>query len=132
MKAIRLPLYVGAAYFLLVALVHTIGFKLPGFFIYFNMPSYHYQDQVIGLLAFGWAVFFFTTAKTLAMAQIKSILLIGLTALLMLTYINLTIDNELLPNDISTAIYHAEVGLLAIYWLWLLWGYLNFKKEQNL
>lgn len=43
-------LLAGAAYFLLVSLAHMTGFKLPGLFIYYSLPSYEYQDRIIGFL----------------------------------------------------------------------------------
>jgi len=39
-QKLRLLLYAGAAYFLGVAVVHSLGIKIPGLFVYFNVPSY--------------------------------------------------------------------------------------------
>jgi len=132
MKSIKLPLYIGSLYFVLVAIVHGVGVKVPGLYIYFNIPSYNYQDQVISLLTFGWSVFFFSTAKSPSILLVKSILLIGLVAILILLYINLSTDFTILTKDFNLTIFHIEVGLLVIYWLWLFWGYLKFNKEKNL
>lgn len=43
-------LLAGAAYFLAVSSAHMTGFKLPGLFIYYSLPSYGYQDRIIGFL----------------------------------------------------------------------------------
>jgi len=101
MKSIKLPLQCGSIYFLLMAIAHAVGLKIPGLFIYFNVPSYAYQDKIISLLAFGWAAFFFTASTTLSRSLIKSILIIGLTAIAMLVCININNNFAILSEKID-------------------------------
>lgn len=88
-------------FFLLMAIAHAIGLKIPGLFIYFNVPSYTYQDKIISLLAFGWAAFFFVAAINPSKTLIKSIILIGAIALSMLTFINISTDFASLSEKIN-------------------------------
>ncbi|MFC2169473.1 hypothetical protein ACFLRM_02755 [Acidobacteriota bacterium] len=129
MKTIKTPLFCGAIYFFLVAVAHVVGFKIPGLYIYFNVPSYVYQDKIISLLAFGWAIFFYTAAIIQSKKLIKSILIAGFVALAMLIFINLTADFTSLPGSINSQWFLLEAGLLFIYWLWLLLSY-NKAKEN--
>ena len=55
-KVLKWSLGGGAVYFLAVTVAHWVGFKVPGLFIYYDIPSYAYQDRCIGVLCFGWAV----------------------------------------------------------------------------
>ena len=122
-KILKISLFAGALYFLLVALAHFFGQKIPGLFIYFNVPSYPYQDKIISALSFGWAVFFFAVSSTLSKKLIKSLLFAGALVLIMLTLINLTTDFKSLSPNINVNLFHLETGLLFLYWLWLLVWY---------
>jgi NADH:ubiquinone oxidoreductase subunit 6 (subunit J) len=129
MKTIKLPLYFGALYFVLISLAHALNIKIPGLFIYFNVPSYAYQDKIISFLTFGWAVFFFTAAKTLAKPLIQSIIIIGAVAIVMLFYINMNTDFISLSSEINPDIFFIETGILFLYWTWLVWSYINARKK---
>ena len=132
MKSIKFPLFCGSIYFLLIAIAHAIGLKIPGLFIYFNVPSYAYQNKIISLLAFGWAAFFFTASITLSRPLIKSILIIGLAALAMLTCININTDFAALSEKINPNLFHIETGILLLYWIWLFWCYNKIKQRKDL
>ncbi len=129
MKSMKLSLFCGAMFFLLIALAHAIGLKIPGLFIYFNVPSYSYQDKIISLLAFGWATFFFAAAVNQSKILIKSIILIGAIALSMLTFINISIDFASLSEKINPNLFHIETGILFFYWIWLLLSYNKIKQN---
>lgn len=58
-KILQYSLLAGAAYFLCIAIVHVAGIKVLGLFIYYNVNSYQYQDNIISFLVFGWAAFFY-------------------------------------------------------------------------
>ena len=124
-------MYLGSIYFLLVSVVHAVGLKIPGLYIYYNVPSYAYQDRVISFLVFGWSVFFFLTAKSPALSQIKSILIMGFAAIIMLAFINLQTDFAAFSVAMDTTVFHAQVGILFLYWFWLLAGYLKLKHEKG-
>ncbi|MCI0512822.1 hypothetical protein L0128_06390 [candidate division KSB1 bacterium] len=127
MKSIKLPLFFGAGYFLFVAIAHATNLKIPGLFIYFNVPAYTYQDQIISFLAFGWSVCFFTAARTLAKALIEAIIFMGALALIMLFYINLNTDFAVFSTKINPSLFNLETGILLLYWIWLFRGYQKSK-----
>ena len=126
----RFPLYLGAVYFLAMALAHTFCRKIPGLFLYFDVPSNAYQDRVIGILAFGWSLMFFQAAHSGLPVIRKSILVLSFVAMTMLAHINLTTDFRALALQADPRVYHVEVGILFMYWLWLLWGYLSERQMK--
>ena len=91
-------LLLGSIYFFGVSVAHLFSLKIPGLFIYFNVPSYAYQDKIISFLAFGWAISLFVGfINPLAnKGIIKSFIIAGLGAIIGLSIINLSADfNEL-------------------------------------
>ncbi|MCF7823884.1 MAG: hypothetical protein K9N35_06890 [Candidatus Marinimicrobia bacterium] len=118
-------LYTGAVYFFAVALVHALGIKIPGLFVYFNVPSHAYQDRIISFLAFGWSVFFFLAAKKMETDLVKAILGLGLIALIALFANTVISDFEHLDVSIDRKYFLAIISVLFIYWLSLL----VFSKE---
>jgi len=103
-----------------MAIAHAIELKIPGLFIYFNVPSYAYQNKIISFLAFSWAVLYFMAFKEPSKQIIKSILIVGAAAIAMLTFINITTDFISFSDKINPVIFHIQTGLLLIYWLWLM------------
>jgi hypothetical protein len=89
-KILKWSLLAGALYFFSVSVVHMLGIKVPVLFIYFNVPSYAYQDRIISFLAFGWSVFLFTafTDPQKNSALVKAILVAGAGALIGVSIIN--------------------------------------------
>ncbi|TCD48119.1 hypothetical protein [Chlorobium sp. N1] len=116
----RLPLLVGAAYFLLVSLAHAAGLKVPGLFVYFSVPSLAYQDRIISLLAFGWASFLLATAVRPSPSHLLATLVSGLAAIGMLLRIDLTTPFASIDRSIEPRWFLAETLMLALYWCWLL------------
>jgi len=129
MRTIKIPLSIGSLYFLLIAIVHAVGLKIPGLFIYFNVPSHTYQNQIISFLAFGWAAFLFTVASHPTKRSIKTILLIGGVAIGMLTFINLKTNFSALSETINPILFHGETGILFVYWLWLILSYIKIRNH---
>ena len=129
MKILKISLFCGAIYFFLVSITHLIGLKIPGLFIYYNVPSYSYQDRIISLLALGWAIFFFLAAKDPHKQIIKSILIIGAVAIAMLSFINFITDFASFSKMINPVYFHFQTGLLFIYWFWLVFWYNKLKKN---
>lgn len=128
---LKYSLLVGAIYFALVSIVHFVGFKVPILFVYFNVPSYPYQDRIISFLAFGWAVFMFSgylnpKNKELIMA----ILIAGFGAIAGLTIINLSTDFHNLSSQINITYFWIEtIGLFA-YVFWLVYFYYQVFKNK--
>jgi len=120
-RILKWSLFAGALYFFSVSIAHLLGLKIPVLFIYFNVPSYAYQDRIISFLAFGWAVFFFTafTDPQKNSALVKAILVAGAGALIGVGFINSTTDFQALDPAINVVVFWLEAAGLFVYWLWL-------------
>ncbi len=129
-KILKISLLLGSIYFFSMAIAHISGKKIPGLFIYFNVPSYPYQDKIISALSFGWSIFFFSAFLSLSKTIIKSILSAGAVAIIMLCFINCSTDFKSLSVNINVNSFYIETALLFIYWLWLLIWY--NKSNKNL
>jgi hypothetical protein len=114
---LRWLLSAGALYFLAVAIVHMAGIKVPVLFVYYNVPSYDYQDKIISFLTFGWSIFLFTTSldPIKNRSAVKAILTAGLVAVFGLTVINNVTDFRALSPDIKPFIFKLETFGLAVY-----------------
>jgi hypothetical protein len=128
---LKISLLAGGIYFFLVTVAHAINLKIPGLFIYFNVPSYAYQNKIISGLSIGWSVFLFTAFITLSKSVIKSIIIAGAVILIMLIYINCSTDFKSLSSSINVNVFHLETGILFIYWLWLVVWYNKLKNDLN-
>jgi hypothetical protein len=120
-KILKWSLLAGALYFFSVSVVHMLGIKVPVLFIYFNVPSYTYQDRIISFLAFGWSVFLFTafTDPQKNSALVKAILVAGAGALVGVSVINTATDFQSLDPAINPMAFWLEAAGLFVYWLWL-------------
>ena len=132
-QILKWSLFVGSTYFLLVAIFHMIGIKIPPFFIYYNVPSYAYQDRIISFLAFGWSVFLFTAFLNPIKNRmlIQAILIAGAGAVIGLEIINTFTDFQSLSNEINPMIFRLETLGLAIYLIWLVIFYNKSKEQLN-
>jgi len=129
-RILRWLLFAGSFYFFLVATFHMIGIKIPPLFIYYNVPSYAYQDRIIAFLTFGWSVFLFTAFLNPIKNKmlIQAILVAGVGAIIGLEIINTYTDFESFSNTINPTIFRFETLALAVY-LVLLTIYYNKAKE---
>jgi len=130
LKILRWLLFAGSMYFLLVAIFHLNGIKIPPFFIYYNIPSFAYQDKIISFLTFGWSVFLFTAFLNPIKNKmlIQAVLIAGAGAIIGLEIINTYTDFESISNTVNLTIFRLETLGLAIY-LVLLTIYYNKIKE---
>ncbi len=118
-QILRFLLYAGAVYFLLVALLHSLGIKIPGFYVYYNVPSHAYQDRIISFLALGWSGFFLLAARKMERDLIRFILILGLVALIAL-WVNTLISNfQQLDETIIRSDFYWILIVLFFYWLGL-------------
>ncbi len=62
----------------------------------------------------------------------KSILIIGFAALAMLTCININTNFAALSEKINPNLFHIEIGILLLYWIWLFWCYNNITQNKDL
>ncbi|MBC8374521.1 MAG: hypothetical protein H8E26_00675 [FCB group bacterium] len=112
-------LYAGTVYFFGVAMVHSMGLKIPGFYVYYNVPSYAYQDRIISFLAFGWGGLFLLAAKKMDKDLIKLILYIGMIAVIALVLNTIITDFKQLDPTVSGSDFKWIIGGLIFYWLGL-------------
>ena len=129
---LKYSLLAGALYFLAVAAVHMLGIKAPMLFVYFNVPSYAYQDRIISFLAFGWSVFLFTVFRDPVknVDLVKAILVAGSGAIISLSIINSKTDFQALSPDINVTIFWWETAGLLFYLLWLTLFYFLSQREN--
>ena len=129
-KILRWLLLAGSFYFFIVAIYHMVGIKIPPFFIYYNVPSFAYQDWIISFLAFGWSIFLFTAFLNPIKNKmlIQAILIAGVGAIIGLEVINTFTDFKTLSIDLNPTIYRLETLGLAVY-LVLLKIYYNKSKN---
>jgi hypothetical protein len=118
---LKWSLLAGSIYFLCVAVAHLLGFKVAVLFIYFDAPSYAYQNRIISFMAFGWSAFMFTAFTDPAKYKdlVKSILVSGAIAIVALSIINLTTDFQAMLPGIKTPVFWIETVGLFVYWLWM-------------
>jgi hypothetical protein len=126
-------LLAGAAYFLAVAIAHMFRIKIPMLFVYYDVPSYGYQDRIISFLTFGWSTFLFTASinPTKNRDAVKAILIAGLTAVFGLNVINQVTDFQALSPDIHPTIFRTEVLVLSAYEAALILFYFLAKAETS-
>jgi hypothetical protein len=126
-------LVVGAAYFLAVAIVHMLRIKIPMLFVYYNVPSYGYQDSIISFLSFGWSLFIFTASidPTKNRDFVKAILIAGLVAIFGLNVINQITDFHAMSPDIHPGVFRKEVLALSAYEAMLIIFYFLAKRKKE-
>jgi hypothetical protein len=130
---LKLSLLSGAVYFFLVAVAHLSGLKIPGLYIYFDIPSYPYQDNIVAFLSLGWSIFFYTAFTDVLknIALVKAILIAGAAAIIVLSIINFKTDFQLLNSNVDINIIWLEIFILFVYWLWLVVFYFRLKKNLH-
>ena len=121
-KILRWSLLAGAIYFGCIALAHITSLKIPGLFIYFNVPSHLYQDHIIAFLAFGWATFFYVASDDPVdhPLPVKAILLSSAVAIGGLSGINAFSDFGSFSPSIKVQPFWLQTLLLLGYLIWLL------------
>lgn len=131
-RRLRWALLAGAFYFALVALAHTLGIKWPVLFIYFDVPSHAYQDQIIGFLCLGWGLFFHAAARDPQgnRALVASLLAAGLAAALGIAAINVRTDFVSLTGGAGAFAYWLGAAGALAYWVIVLTLYRQLPKEQ--
>lgn len=127
-KILEISLFAGAIYFFSIALAHQFQLKIPGLFIYYNIPSYVYQDKIISFLVFGWGVFWLAGWEQVRKGRfsiMKWILFTGIISIIGLGMVNSLTDFSSFSTVDSPFIFWLETGILFIYLLWL--GFLTIK-----
>ena len=125
---LRWSLQAGAAYFVCVAIAHWAGVKVPGLFVYYNIPSYAYQDKGIGILSFGWAMFLFAASKELSI--LPAIIAAGMAGILGFSIINLSGEVAFLAGSKGVAGFWVVVIGLAAYLAWVIvWWQVSGRRH---
>ncbi len=125
-------LLAGAVYFLAIAIVHMLRIKIPFLFVYYDLPSYGYQDRIISFLSFGWSAFLFTASIDPAKNRdaVKAILFAGLAAVFGLNVINSVTNFRALSPDIHPSVFRKETLVLSVYVSVLILFYFLAKGEN--
>ena len=127
-------LFAGAIYFLAISIVHMLGIKVPLLYVYYDVPSFGYQDRIISFLSFGWSVFLFTASldPVRNRAAVKAILIAGLAAIFGLNVINSVTDFHVLSPDINPLVFRIETLGLSVYVAALIFFYfLSTRQNAN-
>ncbi len=111
----------GAVYFAGISLAHTVGVKIPGLFIYFNVPSFPYQDHIIAFLAFGWAAFYFVASVNPVgnPLAVRGVLIASAAAIAGLLRINILDELELMSPGVNLQHFWLQTIVLTAYVSWL-------------
>lgn len=130
---LRWSLIAGAIYFGCIALAHTISLKIPGLFIYFNVPSHPYQDHIIAFLAFGWSSFFYVASVDPVnhSLPVKAIMLSSAVAICGLSGINTFSDFASLSSSINVKIFWVQTAVLLGYLIWLIVFYQRSRPFKS-
>ena len=132
-RMLKRLLSIGALYFLAVSIVHLLGIKVPILFVYYNLPSYGYQDKFIAFLAFGWSLFLFTTSRDPlnSRSAVKALLIAGIAAVSGLTVINQVTDFQKLSPGIDPSLFQYETFGLSIYVGILIYCYFLATRQNG-
>lgn len=123
---LKYSFYACAIYFCAMSAAHFAGFKVPILFVYWNVPSNHYQDMIIAFCAFTYALLAFTAARHRVAAPAALIALAG--TVLGLSAVNLSADLARMIDGASTRAYWLQTGMIAGLLVWL--GTLYFKSAR--
>ncbi len=122
----------GAIYFFLITIAHVFGIKIPILFIYFNVPSYIYQDMIIAFLSFGLGMFLyagFASVRSNQILIVKYIIIAGFGIILGLININAFTDFDFFETEFSLTIkvshFWSQLAAVVLYVVWLSILYLN-------
>ncbi len=110
-----------SVYFSGISLAHTLGVKIPGLFIYFNAPSFPYQDHIIAFLAFGLAAFYFVASVDPVGNPIvvRGVLIASAVAIAGLLRINLLDELKLMSPGVNLQHFWLQTIMITGYVSWL-------------
>jgi hypothetical protein len=128
---LKWSLFPGVIYFFGVSIAHMTGIKIPLLYIYFNIPSYGYQDKIISFLSLGWALFFLIAFinPVKNMHVIKTVLIAGFGAIIGLGIINVSTDLRGLATTTHIVVFWIELLILFFYLIVLCVFFWRAKKS---
>lgn len=117
----------GAIYFLALAIAHMLRIKVPFLFVYYDIPSYGYQDRIISFLSFGWSAFLFAASRDPLRNRdaVKASLIAGVAAICGLNVINNVTDFHALSPGSDPSVFRIETLGLSAYVAALLFFYFS-------
>jgi hypothetical protein len=132
-RTLKWLLLAGAVYFQAIAIVHMLRIKIPFLFVYYDLPSYGYQDRIISLLSFGWSVFMFMASADPAKNRdaVKAILVAGIAGVLGLNVINSVTNFNAMSADVHPSVFRKEALVLSTYVAVLILFFFLAKREAN-
>ncbi len=118
-RPLRYSLLAGVAYFVCMAIAHFFGIKQPLLFVYYDTPFYAYQDKIISFSIVAYVALFWCAARNRSVVPaalaVLAVTVAGLSAVNMSDALA-----EVLRPEQPTWPYWAQVGVLAVYFVWLL------------
>ena len=123
-------LQAGAAYFVCVTIAHWAGVKVPGLFVYYNIPSYAYQDRGIGIMTFGWAMFLLAVSRHLMM--LPYLIAAGIAGIIGFSVNNVSDEvAAMAPPGGLVGVWGVVVGLAAyLVWIVVWWRVSQRTRER--
>lgn len=111
-RGLRGLLLAGTIYLCAVAVAHFLGYKAPGLYIYYDVPSTVYQDRVIGTLCAAMAVLMLGLYRTASVYPqvVRSVPLAGAVLLA-----GFGLNTLYSPEITRSAAYWAQILGLAVY-----------------
>lgn len=116
-----LALWAGVAYFCCMSVAHFVGLKYPLLFVYYDVPFYAYQDKIISFAVVAY-ICLFANAALCRSAVPAALVALGVTVL-GLSAVNASDALRSVLDGRSTLPYWMQTGLLAGYFVVLLWLY---------
>ena len=126
----RFWLHAGAVWLLASSAAHMSGFKAPGLFFYFDIPSYPYQDKVISVLLFAMSMFFLFAADTVEERPVALIYVLSALVAALVGFSAINLSHEFRGLGPRTAAYWAAVAVSAVYTAWLAFLYFDSKRSK--
>ena len=105
------------AYFLAMSTAHFIGFKVPVLFVYWDVPSNHYQDMIISFCAFTYATLSFAAYRHRVAVPALLVALVG--TVLGLSAVNSSAALAQMIDGGTTTAYWLQTGMIAGLLIWL-------------
>lgn len=130
---LKILLFAGFIYFFLMAAAHFIRFKVAGLYIYFQVPSYAYQDKIISVLVMGWALFYLQAAMDPVrnLAVVRTLIASGTLALIGLSINTVLLDSSLLNSVLQPVYIWIHLAALFTYLLALTYSYVKISPKVH-
>ena len=96
---------------------HFIGFKVPVLFVYWDVPSNHYQDMIISFCAFTYATLSFAAYRHRVAVPALLVALVG--TVLGLSAVNSSAALAQMIDGGTTTAYWLQTGMIAGLLIWL-------------